>query len=153
MIPYDINELVPHDRTMSLLDNVIECDTDSLKASVTIHRDSMFAEEQGIPAWIGVEYMAQAISAWAGYQDKEMGREVNIGFLVGTRRYQSNLPYFPIGATLIISIDRELQGDNGLGVFNCRIESSNLEVTAALNVFQPNNVDEFLEQQSAEAQP
>lgn len=151
MIEFDISDVVPHSGTMSLLDQIIDCDEDSLRAQVQIQADTLFATEQGVPAWIGIEYMAQAIAAWAGVQNRRAGREVNIGFLVGTRQYRSSHPYFAPGTTLTISVRQELQGDNGLGVFECRIEAGTLEVIANLNVFQPDDVDAFLEQESAKA--
>ena len=41
---------------------------------------------------------------------------------------------------------RALQGENGLGAFDCRIEDAScVELASALvTVFQPPNVDEFL---------
>ncbi|NIB44237.1 hypothetical protein HBA55_31850 [Pseudomaricurvus alkylphenolicus] len=151
MIEFDVREIVPHSGTMSLLDQVLECDEEALSAIVEIRQDSLFVTEGGVPAAIGIEYMAQAVAAWAGVQDRRAGRDVSIGFLVGTRRYRSSHPFFAVGSRLRISVRRELQGDNGLSVFDCRIENDQLEVSANLNVFQPDDVDAFLEQESAKA--
>ena len=39
-------------------------------------------------AWVGLEYMAQAIGAYAGYTARLRGEPVRIGYLLGTRRYE-----------------------------------------------------------------
>lgn len=131
---------------MSLLDRVIDYEDDSLTAQVTIVKDSLFVEPSGVPAWVGIEYMAQAIAAYSGMMARSAGQKVSIGFLIGTRKYTCNQPYFPLGSTLKVSVHEELLGDNGLGVFRCKITADNIEANASLSVFQPNNLDEFLDQ-------
>lgn len=153
--PYDIDDLVPHSGTMSLLDNTLSSDENSLTATVSMRPDSLFATEAGVPAWVGIEYMAQAIAAFAGVQAKQAGEEIRIGFLVGSRKYTCNSPYFPVGATLTIHVTQELQGENGLGVFACRITSESdsanmITAEANLNVFQPDDAAEFLKNETSE---
>lgn len=155
---FAVDEVVPHEGVMSLLDRVLDCGEDWLEAEILINRGSLFAEErsqqqsqQGVPAWAGIEYMAQAIAAFAGVQRRRRGLEAAVGFLVGTRRYDSSRSHFPFGSRLCIRVEREFQADNGLGVFACEIngetaEGENLTASAALNVFQPDDVQEFLDQ-------
>lgn len=73
---------------------------------------------------------------------------VTIGFLVGSRRYDCSHSYFPLGAKLKVRVKELIQGDNGLGVFQCRIdgtgEHANIEASANLNVFQPDDPEEIL---------
>lgn len=141
---FDIREVVPHSGIMSLLDEVVGYDDQSLCAQVTINEDSLFVEAQGVPAWVGIEYMAQTIAAYSGVIARNAGQPVSVGFLVGTRKYTSNQAFFPLGQTLKVLVHEELRGDNGLGVFRCKITSEDLEAVASLSVFQPNNLDEFL---------
>lgn len=148
--PQDIAEFIPHSGTMSLLDELVSYDHDSLVASVHLTEHSVFAEPQGVPAWVGIEYMAQAIAAYAGALAKEVGDPVSIGFLIGTRKYSSNQAYFPLGTTLRITVCKELQADNGLAAFSCNITAEGIEATASLNVFQPNDVDEFLKNEKVD---
>jgi predicted hotdog family 3-hydroxylacyl-ACP dehydratase len=153
---FTVEEVVPHAGVMSLLDRVLDCGEDWLEAEVVINRGSLFAEErsehqQGVPAWAGIEYMAQAIAAFAGVQRRRRGLEAVVGFLVGTRRYDSSRSHFPFGSRLRVRVEREFQADNGLGVFACEIsgetaEGAEFTASAALNVFQPDNVEEFLDQ-------
>ncbi|RLA05323.1 MAG: hypothetical protein DRQ54_08290 [Gammaproteobacteria bacterium] len=152
MKSFSIAEVVPHSGVMSLLDEVIEYDNDSLSAQVVVTEESLFATPHGVPSWVGLEYMAQAIGAYSGVMACLVGKDVSVGFLVGTRKYTCNHAFFPIGTTLRVSIVEELQGDNGLGVFQCKISVINndivsnmdIEASANLSVFQPENLDEFL---------
>ena len=141
---FDIREVVPHSGIMSLLDEVVAHDDQSLCAQVAINKDCLFAEARGVPAWVGIEYMAQTIAAYSGVIARSAGQSVSVGFLVGTRKYTCNQPFFPLGQTLKVSVHEELRGDNGLGVFRCKITSDTIDANASLSVFQPKNLDEFL---------
>jgi len=116
-----------------------------LHAEVHITADSMFAEDQGVPSWIGLEYLAQAISAYAGLQESARGEKPKIGFLLGSRKYVCSVDYFAIGQTLLLKVTKELQAENGLSAFQCVLSGDNITATATINVFQPDNAEEFLQ--------
>ncbi|MGJ8648596.1 MAG: ApeP family dehydratase [Marinomonas colpomeniae] len=142
---YSVAELVPHSGRMSLLTRVVDHGEDWLSAEVDIKADSMFSDKLGVPSWVGLEYLAQAIAAYAGLQERQHGGTPKLGFLLGTRKYTSSKEYFSIGSTLTIKVIENLQADNGLGTFDCTLHSSDdCEASARLNVFQPENADEFL---------
>lgn len=141
----DIRTLVPHAGRMVLLDRVIAVDEDSLCAEVTIREDSLFCGPDAVGAWVGIEYMAQAIAAHAGHAARLKGEPVKIGFLLGTRRYECARPSFPLGSVLRVKVRSLLIADNGLGSFECCIEDAQGEAaTATVSVFSPANVEEFL---------
>lgn len=141
----DIRSLVPHAGPMVLLDRVISVDDDSLCAEVTIRPDSLFCGPDGVGAWVGIEYMAQAIAAHAGHAALLRGDAIKVGFLLGSRRYECARPVFKVGSVLRVSIRCLLLSDNGLGSFECRIDDEQgVAATAAVSVFLPANVDEFL---------
>ena len=52
---YNIINVVPHGMPMSLLDDIEDYSDTGLVAKVTIRKDSMFCESDGVPAWVGVE--------------------------------------------------------------------------------------------------
>ena len=62
----DIRTLVPHAGPMVLLDRVVSVDDENLCAEVRIRADSLFCVAGEVGAWAGLEYMAQAIGAYAG---------------------------------------------------------------------------------------
>lgn len=143
---YQIADLVPHSGSMSLLTRVTAYGEQWLEAEVDIHSDSMFVEEKGVPAWIGVEYLAQAIAAYAGLQQRQQSKTPKLGFLLGTRRYQCNTDWFATGQTLSIRVECEMQAENGLHVFNCQLTGEQVLASANLNVYQPDDASQFLEE-------
>lgn len=131
-----VHELLPHDPPMVLLNRVVSYEESTLLAEVDIREDSMFHSEGGVPGWAGIEYMAQAVAAHAGFQARLEGKSPSIGYLLGTRSYRCLLPVFPTGATLKIHIE-SLFVEMGLGAFACRIDVDQNVATATINVYQP----------------
>jgi 3-oxoacyl-[acyl-carrier-protein] synthase-1 len=150
MNPFPLQDLLPHDHPMILIDAIESVNEQSLTASVTVRADALFIEPQGIPAWLGIEYMGQAVAAHAGWCARREGRPVRVGFLVGTRRYESGCSHFPLGAKLEITITATSSSTSGLQVFECRISGAGVSACANLNVFMPDNVDEFLRERRIE---
>ena len=142
----EIRSLLPHSGPMVLLDRVVSADGDSLCAEVRIRSDGMFYAGGGVGAWVGIEYMAQTIGAYAGYTARQRGEPVRIGLLLGTRRYECSRPSFPLGSVLKVYVRRVLQSENGLASFECRIDDRQGQLaTANLTVFQPADENEFPE--------
>lgn len=145
-VEFDVADLVPHSGTMSLLSRITAYGEDWLEAEVDIHADSLFAEVDGVPAWVGLEYLAQAIAAYAGLQERKKDATPKIGFLLGTRRYEVSKPFFASGLTLTIRVQREMVAENGLHVFQGRLTSHQVEASANLNVFQPEDAKAFMKE-------
>mgnify|MGYP001549788890 FL=1 len=141
-----IETVVPHRGRMLLLDRLLASDADAVVVAAVVAADNPFADDQGVPAWIGIEYMAQAIAAWAGCRALERDEPIRIGFLLGTRRYHCDPRHFAIGARLRIEARRELFGENGMGMFSCRILEGEAELAhAQVAVFEPPDPTAFLE--------
>ncbi|MDI1231403.1 MAG: hotdog family protein [Methylobacter sp.] len=131
-----VADLIPHTGSMVLLDRIIDCDDQGLTAEVVVRGDGLLGDDRSVPAWVGIEYMAQTIAAYAGVMAKQVNEPIRLGFLLGTRRYSSNVAVFKVGSTLTIRVKNIMQDDN-LGVFDCRILGEGVDVTANLNVYQP----------------
>jgi predicted hotdog family 3-hydroxylacyl-ACP dehydratase len=130
---------------MVQLDRVVSADEESLLAEVRIRSDSLFCSDRGVDAWVGIEFMAQAIAAWAGYTAWLRGEPVKLGFLLGTRRYECSRPIFAVGSLLQVHIRRVFQDETGLGSFECSIDDEQgRAATANVTVFQPSNANDFL---------
>lgn len=142
-----MDEWVPHRGAMQLLDRIVAVDAESAEAEVRVPVDGLFTENGRVPAWIGIEYMAQTISAWAaGRFRAQGGAGPKLGLLLGSRRYEAHCEGFPCGATLRILTRCEIMGDNGLGVFDCRVELDGRELaTAKVSVFEPDDAMAFLQ--------
>jgi predicted hotdog family 3-hydroxylacyl-ACP dehydratase len=144
-----VRDLIPHADPMVLLDRIESWHKHGLVASLTIREDSLFAEAQGVPAWIGLEYMGQAIAAFGGLGARQHNLPVRIGFLVSTRRYQPQVSHFPPGALLTVAVNAVTFNTTGLRVFECAIHCQDeVVVTANLNVYMPEDVTAFMEDQN-----
>jgi predicted hotdog family 3-hydroxylacyl-ACP dehydratase len=143
---YPIEDVVPHRNEMCLLERVLHWDDESIQAELVVPDSGLFVEGGGVPAWVGIEYMAQAIAAWAGCRARRGGREPGIGFLLGSRRYTANKELFPSGTRLQVHARCELLGDNGLGMFACQLMVGEEQwATANVSVFEPADALAYLE--------
>jgi predicted hotdog family 3-hydroxylacyl-ACP dehydratase len=146
---FSIEELVPHAHPMILIDEAVEANEEHLVAKVTVRENNLFFDKElnAIPSWVGMEMMAQTIAAYAGYQERISNRPVRIGFLLGTRKYQSHHVAFTLGKEYMITVTKLFQEENGLGAFSCVMQCDDQEVARAnINVFSSQNVEEFLAQ-------
>ncbi|WP_295567535.1 hotdog family protein [uncultured Stenotrophomonas sp.] len=143
---YAIEDVVPHRQEMCLLQRVLHWDQDSIEAELVVPGAGLFIENGEMPAWIGIEYMAQAIAAWSGCRARAAGAGPQLGFLLGSRRYSSLRSGFPSGTRLRVQARRELLGDNGLGMFACRILAGEEEwAIANVSVYEPTDAKAYLE--------
>ena len=153
-LPCDIAPYVPHRYGMCLLDTLLEVGDEHLHAEVTPRRDNLFAHTEGIPGWVGLEWLAQAVAAWAGVQAIAKGGTPRIGFLLGTRRYQCQTQHFAFDQLIRIEVELDFRADNGLGAFRGRLlDKHNQQLgSATINVFQPQS-QEALEAMQEEVNP
>jgi predicted hotdog family 3-hydroxylacyl-ACP dehydratase len=143
-----VDDLVPHRGTMSWLDRVISVNAECAVAEAEIRHDSFFVRNGQLPIWSGIEFMAQAVAAWAGHRARGQRRAVDIGFLVGSRRFEAHRQAFKVGERLRIHAHCELVADNGLGMFSCQIMvDGELAASANLSVFEPPEGAAFLNSQ------
>ena len=143
-LPWSTEELLPHSGRMVLIDDVIDAGDGWVQAGVRIAEDSLFFETgKGMPSWIGIEYMAQTVALYSGIQARKTGQEPQIGFLLGTRKYQVMTDYFRLGSYLTIDAQEEWN-DGQMATFDCRIACEDCLATARLNVFQPRDLSAYL---------
>ena len=154
MSHWPIAELLPHAGNMILLDEVLSFDEERVETRLVVGNDGLFNQADGsLPAWLGVELMAQTIAAYAGCHARQAGVPVELGFLLGTRHFQCNVECFPLGSELRISALRSLQDDNGMGVFECHISGPGITAEARLNVFRPPQIASYLQEPALEPTP
>jgi len=147
VIDWPIAELLPHAGDMILLDGVERFDDDNVETVLQVRADGLLNTADGsLPAWVGVEIMAQSVAAFAGCHARQAGQPVELGFLLGTRSYQCNVEAFPAGADLRVRAHRSLQDDNGMGVFECHLDGPGIHAEARLNVFRPPEVASYLQE-------
>lgn len=141
---WSMEELVPHSGSMVLLDAVLSFSDKTISTEKVIRKDEVFLEGDTVPAWVAIEYMAQAIGAFAGIQAKLADQPVKVGLLLGTRKLTADFAGFSIGDRIIVNAEEIHREDNGLCVFACTITSPGGQIRANLNVFVPEDFDQYM---------
>ncbi len=145
MTHWPLAELLPHAGDMILIDHVLSFDDEQIHTRTTVKPGGLFNQADGsLPAWVGVELMAQSVAAYAGCHARQEGEAVELGFLLGTRKFECNVAHFPAGAELTIHGLRSLEDDNGMGVFECHLTGIGIQASARLNVFRPPQAANYL---------
>ena len=149
---WPIAELLPHAGDMILLDEVLHFTEEAVQTRLSVRPGGLFNQADGsLPAWVGIELMAQSVAAYAGCQARQAGVPVQLGFLLGTRNFQCNVERFPAGVELQIKALRSLQDDNGMGVFECQLDGPGIQAVARLNVFCPPQIASYLHEHPQES--
>jgi predicted hotdog family 3-hydroxylacyl-ACP dehydratase len=121
---------------MIWLDEVIESGSGHLLARVNIREGIAFYEApKGVPAWVGLEYMAQAVAAFAGLRARDAGEPVPLGLLIGCRRYSSTRASFLPGDILDVRVTELASEKYGFGSFDCSLDDGAEIASARLSVF------------------
>lgn len=143
-----IEELLSHRGNMLLIDRVIDSGPDGIRVEAKVDGNAWYADASGaMPAWIGLELMAQAIAAQVGLVARAQGLPPKQGLLLGTRAFNSRIPAFVRDRVLIIVAKEVFQETNGLGAFDAHIElGGEIVAEATLKVFEPANFEAILEQ-------
>ncbi|HET7921531.1 MAG TPA: 3-hydroxydecanoyl-ACP dehydratase [Gammaproteobacteria bacterium] len=116
-------ELIPHAGRAVLIDGVLDDTDDRIHAVAAITpAHPFFVAGRGVPSWVGIELMAQAIAAHAGLNGRREQRAPRAGMLLGTRRYRATSAWFSDSMQLDVFAQREFGDSGGLAACACRIE-------------------------------
>lgn len=142
-----IEDYIPHTPPMRLVEELVKGDDAGVTTALVITRESTFFSEElnGVPAWVGLEYMAQTAAVWTGMEDLRHQRPVELGFLVSARQYRAQQPVFPLGERLMVTITRQF-GEDAIVVFDGAIRSdSGTEFASAhFTAYKPDDVNAYL---------
>lgn len=147
----DPARLLSHRQDAVLLDEIVHADASRLTARLVVRPGTSFSDSSGnLPAWVGPEIMAQAISALSGWRSlRARGQLPGIGLLLGIRSYSAPAGDFLCGETLDVEVIESSEDEEGMAVFEGRIRrSGEVLATGALTVFQPAD-DTFLARECA----
>jgi predicted hotdog family 3-hydroxylacyl-ACP dehydratase len=140
-----IDEFIVHRPPMRLLDRIVSVSDSHAVAETIVRSDNPFYEPgRGLPAYIGLEMMAQAIALIDGSKRRSSGLPAKIGFLLGCRRYASKRVRFAEHEKLTVAAAMVF-GDGAMFAFDCRLDDERGEVaTANLKVYAPADPQAFL---------
>ncbi|MGH0035907.1 MAG: 3-hydroxylacyl-ACP dehydratase [Myxococcota bacterium] len=134
-------QLIPHAGAMVLLSRVRAHDESRTVCEIDVDALPLFRDERGcVPAWLGLEFMAQCVAAHAGLVGRLAGEPPKIGLLVGSRRVRFHRAMYTAGQCLSVSARRTWGQDSGLVAFECAIDDARTDERLAegrLNCFMP----------------
>lgn len=138
-----VAEILPHAGAMVLLRRVTSHTGDTTVCAAEIDDDALFRDPSGdVPAWIGLEYMAQCVAAHAGLLGLAGGEVPRVGFLVGSRRMTLHARGFRRGQRLAVQARQLRGGTQGMVAFDCSIADADTGALLAegrLSCFMPGN--------------
>lgn len=129
---------------MLLLDSVQDSAHDYISCLLQVREDGLFDSSGQVPALIGIEYMAQTVAAFSGLKASLKQQKPQLGFLLGTRKFTSNVAHIPCGTKLTVRARQIIQGSDGMAAFECSVKGETVQQTATLTVFEPPNAEQFL---------
>lgn len=145
-----ISELIPHRFPMVFIDEVTEFSPQGLTARYTPPADH-WAGADGLPAFMGIEMIAQAIAAHNSLLSKQTDpcTAPSLGVLLGTRRYQTNQAAFPTGRPIRVVVEEKVHDPTGFGAFEGKLldESGEVLAMATVKVFRPTNFRDYIASQ------
>ena len=142
-----IDTILPHRGTMLLLDGVRAFSTEALTAQASVHGDAWYADDNGaMPAWIGIELMAQGVAAHVALLAMRAGGRARPGVLLGTRSYAAHQSAFARDAQLTVRVQEVLRSEEGHSAYECTIDHDGARCAdAVIKVFQPADFQTFIE--------
>jgi predicted hotdog family 3-hydroxylacyl-ACP dehydratase len=94
---------------MILLEQMVEIGEQDIFCTLTVHEQMPYADADGnLPAWMGLELMAQATAAWKAYHARNGNAPAEIGFLVGVRLFTAFVPSFQRGSRIEVRVHQVL---------------------------------------------
>jgi len=123
--------VIPHRGKMMMLDRIIDYNLaeKSIKAEYDITENCLFYDTQceGVPSWVGFEFIAQAISAFIGLRDRENGIPPKKGYILGVTFMNISLPFLKKNSIILIN-SKELDNVHPVYVFDGGISVKGKEV-------------------------
>jgi predicted hotdog family 3-hydroxylacyl-ACP dehydratase len=114
-----IREILPHEGRAVLLDAVLEHGPRHTVCSADAARAATFAQADGtIPAWVGLEFLAQGVAAHAGLEARLRGEAPSLGLFLGSRSVRLHADALEPGRALRVHVEHRL-GQYGPSSFAC----------------------------------
>lgn len=141
-----IEELLLHRDNMLLLKEVFAFSEDAVTCLSLPEAGTWYEADGAMPAWIGIELMAQAVAAHVALLSRRDGKQPRPGALLGTRDYRSSKAAFGVGKPLLVKAQQTFRNADGLASYDCAIVSASDEqlAAAALTVYEPEDFEQFI---------
>jgi len=105
-----VAELVPQRPPMLLLDDVLAAGEHDITCSAVVRPDNLFAAANRVHASVVLEYMAQAIAAFAGLRARAAGQPPALGMIAACRNLELHAEHLAVGDRLHVVATRVFTG-------------------------------------------
>lgn len=123
---------VMHRDPLLLLDTLVECEGETTVCEWCVDPDDSFVEPgKGVPAYVGVEFMAQCVAVHAGVRARAEGFGPPLGFLLGTRHFTASLTHFEVAETYRATCRELIRDSSGMGSYECSVVHGDTVVATA----------------------
>lgn len=111
MTPFPpVAELVPQRPPMLLLDEVLAAGEDDVTCAALVRPDNPFVAAGRVHASVVLEYMAQAIAAFAGLRARAAGQAPALGMIAACRNLELHAEHLAVGDRLHVVATRVFAG-------------------------------------------
>lgn len=145
----NLDTLIPHKPPFRLVSQVLDHAPDWVLAGATIDSDNIFydADQDGVPTWTSIEFMAQTAAVWVGLVDQTPAT-AQPAFLISARSVEATIPVFPRAARLQIRVDVNFI-DGPIVAFHgkimqCTDGEPQPVCRAEFSAFRPDSLEEYL---------
>lgn len=142
-----LEQLLPHRQPMILLTRMVEATGTTAACEVDIGPATQFCDGESVAAYVGIEYMAQAVAAFSGFHRHCDRQPIEVGFLISVPKFKSYSQSFRLGQTLRVEV-AHVWGERQLARFHCGIrdaQTGDLLQEAELSVFKPETLDTLVQ--------
>jgi len=142
----EVEQVLPHSGVMRFLDRLLAADEMTLAAEYRVCPDAWYSNQNAaMPAWIGIELMAQAVAAHVALEALRNGGQARLGVLLGTRSYLAHQAEFAGDSVLRIEAREVFRTEGGHRAYECEIlDQTQCLAQAVIKVFQPDDFNEFI---------
>jgi predicted hotdog family 3-hydroxylacyl-ACP dehydratase len=112
-----IADLVPHGDPIRAVEELVDWTPAKATCRLTVRPATAFVKDGAAPGVAMLEWLAQAVAACLGYEAYTSGVGVRVGMLIGVRSMELHAATVPVGAELLLTVERN-RGNDDVSTFH-----------------------------------
>jgi len=115
-------QVLPHRAPMLLLKEVLSCSDSAIQCKFMHVPEDAFTDAHGRrPAWVGIEYMCQAIAALEGTLRLRENETIKPSFVIGSKRVSVKEPYLLPNQEFLVNVETQMRDDAMFGAYSTEV--------------------------------
>jgi predicted hotdog family 3-hydroxylacyl-ACP dehydratase len=141
-----VEELVPHRGIMCLLNAVQELDDHHALASAVVQDSWPLVRDGSVASLLLIEVLAQAAAVWFGRQNRQKGKPVQIGYLVGVKEARFHATRVAVGTRIDARVDRGIGRQSFVVMEGTVMDGTSLLAEARIQLFVPEDPSDVFQE-------